>query len=520
MESQGKGTIPGTVVVDHSAFTGGADGPVDGDSPDTMSLAVAGQARALELVTDVWGGTFRMRDKKYLRQLPKEEDTPYAERVEDSVLFNALRRTVRGVTGLVYRKPIKVGEDVPPAIVEILDDVDMAGSDLQTFGRDCFQAKSRDGHVHIVTDWHSPTEDPENGLAENGARPYWSRVEKGQVRRFKVRRDRGRWVVTSFAYEEDDTRAEGEFGEVPIHRIKQLDLIEAEGATPKVRYRSWTRDADSKGEWAPETTDADLGPRMQRIPVETDYADRKGFMVSDPPFLDLAHENVKHYRVRSERDMSLGITQVAIIAIHADIEKEKVESMTIGTGVGVLLPKDSKMQFVEAEGHGLEESRQELSDIEHRMASLGLSVLVRRSGQAQTAQAERIHRGEQDSELAASVHESTKALNGVLQMTAEWLGLPDGGQVTVNNDLEGSTITPQMLTVLSNMVERDQLDLDHLWDAVEAGEVLTIVDREALRDRLDQEQARRMATILSMDPGDNGDGGDSGDGSEDDGGNG
>src|SRR5690606_8155183 len=107
---------------------------------------------------DVYGGTFTMRDagKRYLPQHPKEEDDAYKDRLRRAKLFNAFRRTVKGLTGLVFRKDPQIGDDVPEPIVGHLDNIDLTGRDLATFAKALFKSKTKLGHAHILVDWHGP----------------------------------------------------------------------------------------------------------------------------------------------------------------------------------------------------------------------------------------------------------------------------------------------------------------------------------------------------------------------------
>lgn len=500
-----KGTIPGTVLVSKSDT--GPAAATGSDNPGTRSLIVQDMAEALRIVHAVWGGTLTLREhQEFLPQLPKEEDDAYADRLRRAVLFNALRRTVRGVTGMVWRKELAIGEDVPEAMRPHLDNIDLSGADLHTFAKEGFELKWRDGHVCYLIDWHGPS-DAETESDEEGARPYWVRVKKGQVVRFRTEDRDGETVLVHFAYVEGDTVPDGEYSEKAIERVRQYELrradtTDAAEAGERVEYRSWVRDADSDGEWDIETEPKYLGRRMRRIPVVVDYADRKGFMRSDPPFLDLALENLEHYRVRSERSMSLGVAGVAVFTIIGQVKKSEVETMAVGPSIGLLLPEGAEAKFVETSGNALEASRDELRDIEHRMASLGLSVLVRRDSRAQTAQAEQLHRHEQDSEVAASVKESTNALAECLKLHAEWMGLPEGGSAVVNTDLSALTLDAQTLNVLSTMQERRQISLETLWGALERGEILKIVDPAAEMESIAEDEERALDALFAATGGD------------------
>src|SRR5690554_1705728 len=119
-----------TVAVRHSA-------ELQADDPGAVSLAYLSMQPAVEICRDVMGGTLVMRAKgrAYLPQFPKEEDEQYAQRLGQAVLFNAFAKTVKSLTGMVFRKPIALGEDFPEPIKPHLENIDLAGRHVDVFAR-------------------------------------------------------------------------------------------------------------------------------------------------------------------------------------------------------------------------------------------------------------------------------------------------------------------------------------------------------------------------------------------------
>ena len=97
--------------------------------PDATGVVHERQEAAVTLVRDVMGGTARMREAggTYLPQFPREENDGYAARLKTAVLFNATKQTVKGLTGMILRKPPELGEDTPDEILEHLENIDLQG---------------------------------------------------------------------------------------------------------------------------------------------------------------------------------------------------------------------------------------------------------------------------------------------------------------------------------------------------------------------------------------------------------
>ena len=477
------------------------------DNAGYHGLAWRAQEPALRLVRDVHDGTFALRDGVYLRQFPRESDESFRDRKNESVLFNATRATVRGWTGMVYRKDPTLSDDVPEALREDLDNIDFAGRDLATFGRDVFHDKELDGHGHVFVDWHGPDNPATLRDEEAEARPYAVHITKEQVIRFRSESRGGNTVLTMFAYIETETVPDGNFVEKEVERVRQYDLQEVvdpetgEEQT-RVRYRAWVRDKGQAGEWAPEEDDdgaiidTTLGPRMTRIPLVTDYADRTGFMTSNPPALDLAQQNLRHFRLSSDRDDSLHKVLQAVFVVSG-VEAEEIGEMV--TDHGLALP-DTEMgaAYVEPQGNGLQHAREELQDIERRMQALGLQALVQHNRGQRTATEQRMEKAERDSDLAQSAKAHQAALQEVLDLMAMWRGIDTAGQVEVNVDFDTLVLDPQMITALEKLVP-EKLSLETFWDIMAQGEVLPdTFDAATEKERIAEGGIGELQAFLEM----------------------
>ena len=110
------------------------------------------------------------------------------------------------------------------------------------------------------------------------------------------------------------------------------------------------------------------------------------------------------------------------------------------------------------------------------MAALGLSMLVRETRAAETAEAKTIDKSESDSALATAARAHEDCLESALQAHADFmpkrLTKGKGGTVTVNQDFREQEMSAEKALALSHLVSLDQLDLDTMWAAMIAGEWL------------------------------------------------
>lgn len=465
-------------------------------TPDTPGLVHRRQAAAVEICRDVFAGTRTIRAKraKYLPRFPRETDANYDRRTAGAVLHNAFRRTVKGLMGMIFRKPPVLHDDIPPEILEHFENIDLAGRHLDTFARDVAEDAQVDGHAHILVEFprlavgEAATLDDER---KSGARPYWISLKKQDVVRFRTATIAGKVTLTQFAYVEPSSEPDDEgFEEAEVLRVRQYTL------TPTgVVLDVWRQTGEG---WDQEVEKEELkvnGDPLKVIPVSTVYTGRTGYMQSDPPLEDLAHENVLHFQVRSDRQNSLHICGTPIPVFIGRENTDKV--LEVGSNTGIDLPTGGDAKYLEPTGSALSEMREELSDIEQRMAAMGLSMLVRQTRAAETAEAKRMDKSEGDSQLSAAARDLEDALEEAAGFHAMWMGLDSGGSLEVNRDFESTPLDASTLQVLATMVGDGKLSIETLWDLMVAGELLPDgFDPEAEKERLGASDAEALARLI------------------------
>jgi len=452
------------------------------DNPSVPGVVHKRQQTALTVVRDVYTGTMRLRGKKatYLPQFPREPNDAYRDRLKTAVLYNAFRRTVQGLVGMAFRKDPETDDEMPEEMDAHTENIDQAGRALDVFARDVFEHGLRDGHSHIFVDFQKVDGEFDNQLEEEraGVRPYWVNVLKEDVLSFRAERIQGEHLLTQFVYRETVVTPDGEYAEAEItryrvYRLQPADKIDGLDRTVGlgVEYEVWERDDDQQGATGhDQLTRIERGAMdIERIPLSTFYGDRKGLMESNPPMLDLALENIKHYQIRSDRDNGIHVTNNPV-PVFIGVDPDEV---SIGANQGIAIEStEGDAKYMEPEGKGLEAAHQELQDTETRMAALGLAMLQRDTRAAETAEARRIEKSETDSNLSTAARSLEGALNEALTYHAMWLDKDEGGTVAVNRDFDAQMLTPEMVGALVTMVDRGKLSIETLWEIMERGEVL------------------------------------------------
>ena len=89
----------------------------------------------------------------YLPKLQGEFDKEYTARLSRSSFFNAMKRTVWGLSSLLFRKPPAI--TVPDALNELLEDVTMSGVPLNKFVGKLADERLIVGRVGVIVDYPS-----------------------------------------------------------------------------------------------------------------------------------------------------------------------------------------------------------------------------------------------------------------------------------------------------------------------------------------------------------------------------
>lgn len=451
------------------------------EGPGRMSLARQRRDEAIGIVRDVYRGPLHLRKKResYLPRFEREKEPAYNARVAKASLFNATKRTEGAMTGMVMRKDIAPSDRVPERMRGHLLDIDLGGRNLSAFARDLSSEAWQDGYVVIFVDMPSIPEGA-TGPAVRDARPYWYEVRGADVLGADVRREGGREVVHSIRWREAATTTADDdpYKEVEVPRVREMLLVTDEKDRRRVEWRVWeireVGDKDKKRKWEIEDRGL-MGRQMDEIPVAAAYTNRQAAFDAEPPLLDLAIENIRHFQKSSDKDNIEHLTAVPVFTITGE-DKESVANMELGVGVGVVLPNDkAKAAYVEPSGEGAEINRKALEESERHMAIMGASLLFSESRAPETAMAKRIDKSESDASLATFATSLENAIDTALNLHAKWLNIEveqaDELLVAVNRDFENLPIDAQTIAALANLVPQ-KLSLETFLGILKRGEIL------------------------------------------------
>lgn len=475
----------------------------DDDLPSTLSHAAKQQREALTLVRDLWRGNERIKDKgeTYLPRAPREPAEAYVVRLKRAALYNVFRNTIVGLTGFLFREPPKLGDDVPAQLQADWENLDNAGTHGDVFARDIAADAMCAGHAAILVEYPRTTPAP-NAKAEQGTRPYWVPLTKDQLVSWRTAVEDGRLVLTQLVVEECQHVPRGAFGETEQKRYRVFQRNRATPtAPPAVTWQLLEVTEDKQvlvvGEGA--------YPTQEEIPVaEVVTPGKISLFCSEPPFIDLAHLNLAHYRQWSDYDTSIHKTCVPLLftAGFGLTDAEGTEQVVgPNTALDARDPQ-AKAEYVTHDGAALDQCRQSLTDLENRMAALGLAALATQKRAAETATAKELDKGATDAALAVCGRGIEDALERALGFHARYYRLPSGGSVEVNTNFADLTMAPEVMSAWASLATALSLPARVVIEAlITGGRLPEDTDVEALALEMEaaaEAERQRKAAELQM----------------------
>lgn len=469
---------------------------------NTPSLAYQDMEQARKLPRTLIGGTKAMRAaaREYLPQEPAESAQNYENRLSRSVLFNVYAQAMGDLTGKVFSKPVHPKDDVPEDIKSWLEDIDLAGNDLNTFAKKVFEDAFH-GVSYVLVDYpRVATGGTLKEEREAGARPYCVHVPCQNLIGWKSARINGVETLTQVRLREMSVEADGEWGEKTVCRVRVLDLKADAGGVPRCYFTVWekTKGAQGQEDWQPNK---DLSGVMSIgfIPIVAVYTKRTDFMAGTPPLADLADLNCLHWQKWSDANQIEHVASVPILFFTGFTPTEGGKPAVTEIAASKMLTdtnSEANLRYVEHSGAAISSNRESLKDLEDRMAKAALDPMVTRPGNV-TATATSVDTAKASCPLQAWALGLQDSLELVLQFMGAWTGKKpeECGGINVNSDF-GLSATGMTLDELTQAYQAGLLSRETIWDEMKrSGQLPDEFQAEDEKDRLMTEA--RDGTIQS-----------------------
>ena len=456
------------------------------------------------LVEDVRAGTLRFRAKsdEYLPKFEAEEPVDYASRVLMTFAEDSYASAIVDHTGLVFSEPLHPGPDVPPAILDLVEDIDGEGNHLDVFAASVLDSALHLGHSVILTD--HPATDHIGTLKEKRAaqvRPYATLYTAADVLSWETEAVGGAVVLTRIMLREHVAESDGEFGSKSVERYREFrQVVNRDEKTQRARslgavtWRLFSQGAEGE---PPVEYDSGTLTRIDHIPVRVVYGGEKlGYMHTRPTFFGLALKNVEEAQVQSDYAAVMHKCNVPTPVFIGRQRPPPGSKETIKMGQGIDIPTGGSAMMLEPAGTAIGATRTRMEDIRASMARHGAT-----SGEAiknLTATEASIQAKQRNAKLVRAARSLQDALEGMQADMAAFMGLKTGGSIQVNMEFSERTLDPQYLRVLLDAYTKDALPLEALMFALKNGKLPDDFSEEDAALRLISEHAATQdATALA-----------------------
>ena len=414
-------------------------GTVDNSVAKPTTTYDAG-AKRRELPRTLMGGTAAMRDarEKYLPQHPVESSDAYETRLKGAFLYNAFEMTVGAQASKFFAEPIVLKDDVPPPLKKLCENIDSEGRALTPFCIDLVKEAFVDGVSFLLVDFPNmftgATQADQRAVA---ARPYWVLIKAEDLIGWRSKDVSGKQTLVQARIKENTMVPDGEYAEKVSERIREL----VPGA-----WRVWEKQTDQQDAKIKWVVIQEGATSLDYIPMIPLYVNGISHFDGSPPLRSLAEMNQEHWISLSEQKRALSFARFDMLVISG--VEEAGTGVEVGPNKVLMLPMGAAATTVTQSGAGIAAGRQDLLDIEQRMQSAGLELRVDNAGET-TATAAAIDSDETNAGLRAVAKNLEDCIEAALQFSADYLRLPKGGSVEVNDAFGPNEVPGTALDITS-----------------------------------------------------------------------
>lgn len=401
---------------------------------NTPSGAYNDMLARFKLPSTLMQGTqgMRLAAQEYLPQMSRESNERYRNRLNSTVLFEAYRHTVESMAGRPFGQPVQLGAGAAPFYEDFITDVDLAGTDLTSFGRELLRDMMIYGKCHFLVEYPNTYRlQSKLGRAltiadehEWGIRSYFVRVSPEEVIGWRGDRVAGREKLEQvrIKFSVVEPSASNPWGE------DQRDYVVV--FTPEL-IEVW-QEEEGADDW--EMVDEPYPNTLGEIPLITVYADRQALLKSYPPLEGLAYLNAKHWQNQSDQDQIEKVARVPMLFFKGFAD-EDIAAIEVGPyKLFGNRNSESDIKMVETSGDAVRVGRESLKDLVDQMESMAMQPLQRTPGNP-TATQIAVDAAQNVSDLESYVMLLERGMSQGLALAAAWQGLPaEEPEVKINQD--------------------------------------------------------------------------------------
>lgn len=408
-----------------------------------------------ELPDDLVGGTMQMRAKanKWLPAADKETVRNWENRVSRSILDNKYSDALETLVSKPFSKEVQLRQILPDRIVGLKDNIDGEGRNLTQFAKDVLRAAIHRGIVHVLVDYaNTQTLSAPVTLATEqqlGLLPRFVQVDASNLIGWQTEvLPTGEIRLIQIRIRETRTEADGPYGDKTVEYVRVYGIN---------TWEVW-RESDDKKSWMMVSQGTHT---FGKVPLFTMYTKRTAFMLGEPPLENLAWLNLTHYQSSSDQRNILHFARAGLLFAKGLSDEEMMKDIVVGGNASFKSAnKDADMKFVEHQGNAINAGRQDIVDLEEKMAIAGLQPYLKSRSGDPTATGRVLDETAATSEAQCWIRNEEILLEACFKAAAQWTGvaLVEGFGVDIFNDFSLSLRASEDIKSLIMIRQAGEID--------------------------------------------------------------
>jgi hypothetical protein len=415
--------------------------PINTKHPDY--LARESIIRTCRDVVDGGEDKIKRRGELYLPRLSEQDDAEYAAYVNRAMFFNASRRTVTGLTGMIMMKdPLIKPDNYNFGDFGFYDkkETERINRFIEMVLREIITVKS----MGILLDLPLAEETEE---AIERIEPYLSCYTTENVINWFTN-DKGDYTRVILR-EEYEIESEDKFEHIFDIQFRELyleDFWDKDTETTFTIYQQqiWReKKVDDKSQkepqfykWGPPIMPFINGKPLEKIPF---YLIEDADAISssnNPPIYDVVKVNLSHYRSSADLEHGRHLTALPTPWV-AGFEIKRGEKLRIGSAVAWIADDPTaKAGMLEYTGAGLGALEKALEQKEKLMAVLGARLLEIDKKAAEAAESQKMRRSGETSILAAMAGKISEMLSEIFTEREKWRTNNENAEIKIELNTE------------------------------------------------------------------------------------
>jgi hypothetical protein len=416
----------------------------------------------------------------YLPKLSEQDPAEYKAYKNRATFYNATWRTISGLQGMIFRKPVTV--KVPAPVEDMLKNIDLAGTSLHMFSLKVAEECLKLGRTGVFVDY------PEvpDGLTLADAkrkklRPSMKMYTAKSIINWKTRTIDNVTSLSMVVLKEVKDVAVDEFENkgTTQYRVLDLESVVNEGTGEEQQlYRVRIMHVDKDGKDVVDSVNRPTinGKRLDYIPFQFMGVDDTSWEIDEPPLIDLVDVNLAHYRVVADYEHGCHFTGLPTPVISGYVaDPSKDEKFCIGSMTAWLFPRpDAKATYLEFTGQGLSELRENLNKKEQYMAVLGARMLEPQVQGVEAADTAAIHRSGEQSTLSSVAQTISIGLQKSLETFCEYAEAEGDVKFELNRDFFPVPMDSLKLTAIIAGWQNGAYSYETMFENLKKGEIVPV----------------------------------------------